>query len=891
MAYPGQFGNYGNPETYRQNVAGNIASYGGPEIDTQLAAQMNAQMYIQQGSAMAPQPRRARRHKDAHAYDMSLTDAEPALAPVMSPAIPPSMNYPTPSTPSVLPESFSNDTNLLDPAALPSAPEVRYEDQQLFKNQIFNTMEKGSPPMSTTDFVGYEQGNSSSKFVQFTSYAIPATNDVCNASGIPLGMIVQPFAELRPDEAPVPVVDYTNSNPPRCKKCRGYINPFIQFTMASSKWTCNLCGSENSFNDDGFNPLVGSQHDGVESRPELNVGTIDFKVGKDYWIKEDPPKPARFVFMIDVSYEASSKGLPKVAAEAIRNILYGPVPLDPNVKIAIVCFDRSVNFFNLSPNLEQPHMLAASDLENPFVPFSSGLFVDPIASKVVIERLLDSFPAIFQDVKIPEPVVGNALEVVKLLLKETGGKAFVFVSALPTMGLGKLRHREDQRLYGTSDEKNLWNTQDKWYTSLADEYVTAGIGVDIFFTATAYVDVATVGSVATLSGGQIYHYSNFVADRDGSRLKQDLFRSVTREQGYRVMLKTRCSNGLRVSKYLGNFLQRTPQDIEFGSLDADKSVTVLFSYDGKLNGALDAHFQTAVLYTTPSGERRVRVVNYCCAVTSKSYDTISLAIVEPIVAVLAKIASTNIAAGSLKDTSVRLVEGVVKILSSYRKVAANRLTPGQLVLPKNLVLLPILILAVLKSSAIRSGSIHSDIRVSQLREVRAAPIQELMLNLYPNIYALHQLQPTDCLPDPENTGCLPINMPLCVRASRKFIEDGGAFLIVTGQKSYLWFHQRTSPLLLQDLLGVESLEDIDSLKALELPTLDTVLSVQVRNLLSSLRMQFPSMALHPQIVRQGLDGSEGEIFSTLVEDNTREGFGYLDFLTKIHESLHTQGYK
>lgn len=33
-----------------------------------------------------------------------------------------------------------------------------------------------------------------------------------------------------------------------------------------------------------------------------------------------------------------------------------------------------------------------------------------------------------------------------------------------------------------------------------------------------------------------------------------------------------------------------------------------FSYDGKLDPKLDAHFQCALLYTTASGERRVRCV-------------------------------------------------------------------------------------------------------------------------------------------------------------------------------------------------------------------------------------------------------------------------------------------
>ncbi|EPX74228.1 COPII-coated vesicle component Sfb3 [Schizosaccharomyces octosporus yFS286] len=894
MAYSGQYGQYGtamNPEVNGERH--DSLFFNGDTPDAQLASQVNAQMNLGPQIPGYPQERkRTRRHRDAHAYDLSLMEPEANYLPPLTPSTPLAPAAQPLDTSGVSSEAVHEDTNLLDPKTLPSVPDARFQDQSTYKNYIFNSMDKANPPLSTTDFIGYEQNNSSSKFVQMTTYAIPSSNDVLNTSGLPLGMIVQPFAETRPDEAPVPVVDYTTSSPPRCKKCRGYINPFVQFTLSRSGWTCNLCGSENSLSNDVYNPMLfTNQQNGFSSQPELNVGTVDFEVGKDYWAAEESPQPAQYVFVIDVSYEATSKGIPKIAAEAIRDILYGPTPLHPSIRVSIIAFDRNVHFFYLTPNLEQPRMISVADLENPFVPFKNGLSVDPMESRAVIERLLDTLPSIVEDIKVPEPTVGNAMECIKHLLKETGGKSFLFVSALPTMGLGRLRYREDQRLYGNPEEKNLWNTQDKWYSLLADELVTSGISIDIFFTPTAYVDVATVGSVATLTGGQVWYYGNFVPERDGPRLKQDLYRSVTREQGFRVMLKTRCSNGLRVSRYLGNFLQRTPQDIELGGLDADKSIGMLFNLEGKLNNALDAHFQTAILYTTPMGSRRVRVINYCCAVTSRNYDTISLACVEPLVGIFSKIASMNMATESLKAIATKLVEGIVKLLSCYRKVASSRLTPGQLVLPKHLILLPIYMLSVLKSSAFRNGSIHSDVRVSQFRFIRASPLSQLMLNLYPQIYALHSLQPNECIPNADDPGCTPIEYPLCVRASRKFIEDGGAFLIVTGQKVFLWLHQRTSPLLLQDLLGVNQLEQIDSMKACELPEMDNLLSIQVRNLLSALKLQYPHISMQPQIVRQGIDGSEGEVFSTLVEDPSREGVGYVEFLTMIHETLHSQGFK
>ena len=81
-------------------------------------------------------------------------------------------------------------------------------------------------------------------------------------------------------------------------------------------------------------------------------------------------------------------------------------------------------------------------------------------------------------------------------------------------------------------------------------------------------------------------------------------------------MKVRCSNGLQVASYHGNFIQHTfGADLEFGVIDADKAMGVMFSYDGKLDSKLDAHFQCALLYTTASGERRVRCTNTVASVS------------------------------------------------------------------------------------------------------------------------------------------------------------------------------------------------------------------------------------------------------------------------------------
>lgn len=76
-----------------------------------------------------------------------------------------------------------------------------------------------------------------------TTYNLPTSDDLALASQLPLGLIVQPFAALRPEEGSIPVVDFGESGPPRCERCRGYINPWCTFVEGGQKYICNLCGA------------------------------------------------------------------------------------------------------------------------------------------------------------------------------------------------------------------------------------------------------------------------------------------------------------------------------------------------------------------------------------------------------------------------------------------------------------------------------------------------------------------------------------------------------------------------------------------------------------------------------------------------------------------------
>jgi protein transport protein SEC24 len=251
---------------------------------------------------------------------------------------------------------------------------------------------------------------------------------------------------------------------------------------------------------------------------------------------------------------------------------------------------------------------------------------------------LNALPNMFVHIKNAEPALLPALSACLSALEKTGGKIICSLSTLPTWGPNRLILREDSKAYNTDKEKMLFKTDLAAWRTCAGKMVEAGVGVDFFMTPAAYIDIATVGHMSATTGGETYLYSNFVRERDSKKLGDELSHAFHRTAGYQALMKVRCSNGLQVTAYHGNFLQMgaTSSDIEFGVIDEDKTMAIMFSHDGKLDSKVDAHFQSALLYTTKSGERRVRCSNVVAAVTDTAKNVVRWADQDAIVGVLAR---------------------------------------------------------------------------------------------------------------------------------------------------------------------------------------------------------------------------------------------------------------
>ncbi|RKF81903.1 Uncharacterized protein C4.03c [Golovinomyces cichoracearum] len=780
----------------------------------------------------------------------------------------------------------------VDPDQIPSIPKSREILSQHYLSHIYPTFEHHIPPPACVSFVAFDQGNSSPKFTRLTMNNVPTTSDALRSTGLPLGLLLQPLAPLRPGELEIPVLDFGDLGPPRCHRCRAYINPFMVFQSGGNKFVCNMCNYANDVAPEYFSALTpqGARVD-REQRPELIRGTVEFLVPKEYWSKK--PVGLHWLFLIDVTQESLNKGFLAAFCEGIITALYGKDEetahnygmqrrLPREAKVGIVTFDKELHFYNLNPTLDEAQMLLTSDIDDPFVPLCEGLFVDPQDAKSNIMSLLRRLPALFSQVKNAEPALLPMLNAALAALEKTGGKIICSLATLPTWGPGRLFLRDDGKQHDDDSEKKLFTTEHPGWRKVADKMTQAGVGVDFFMAAPAggYLDIATIGHVSACTGGEVFYYPNFTSPRDDEKLIKEIVHTLTRETGYQVLMKVRCSNGLQVTSYTGTFREnKSGNDVELGVIDENKAMGVMFNFDGKLDEKLDAHFQSALLYTSSTGERRVRCSNVIASVSDNAKDCMKYVDQDAVYALIAKEAACKTTLNSLKEIRGALSEKNVDILAGYRKNFSDSHPPGQLVLPENLKELSMYILGMIKSRAFKGGQEQSDRRVHDMRLIKGMGSLELSLYLYPRMIPLHNLAPGDGYADEQGH----LQMPSSIRCSFSRVEVGGVYLVDNGQNCYLWMHAQTSPNFLTDLFG----SDVDSLHALNphlssLPVLETHLSAQVRNILEYLKTMRGSKALTIQLARQGLDIAEYEFARLLVEDRNNEAQSYVDWLVHIH---------
>ena len=127
--------------------------------------------------------------------------------------------------------------------------------------------------------------------------------------------------------------------------------------------------------------------------------------------------------------------------------------------------------------------------------------------------------------------------------------------------------------------------------------------------------------------------------------------------------------GVRLSAYHGNFFVRSTDLLAVPNVNPDNAYTIQIALDENLTSQI-AIFQTALLYTTSYGERRIRVLTTALPITN-DISTLFRGVNSPAMAtLLAKMAVERVFTAKLEDARDALVNKMVEILGAYRRWAA-----------------------------------------------------------------------------------------------------------------------------------------------------------------------------------------------------------------------------
>ncbi|GKY92125.1 hypothetical protein MPSEU_000183900 [Mayamaea pseudoterrestris] len=612
------------------------------------------------------------------------------------------------------------------------------------------------PPDASTRFAALDDGNASPNLMRCTTYAFPKDRSVWHATGdLPLGILCTPLGVHSDDFMPrprrtihgsdedwqdverVPVVACANGNlPPRCKHCSAYLNPFF-----GQNGKCNFCGTRN-------NQLLNVMNGSLS----MQLGTMEYIVEGPYVTREQPVQAAVHVYALDVTCPHVLEYvsiLRQVGCELHRHWTrqqQQSQELQPRIG---VCLVSSVGIMLRSTD-GKLNVIIPDVTENPFAPWPLYDWSFDVSAK----EGLDAWTT-FCDEQLEGDVRGlkerakgkNAqgmdnfelscggagLAFLADALKDSGGRGTLVSWRRPNFGVGSIPHRSSKargKLRAEDDDvpstplqvqSTFRSSQDEaaatFYQRLAKSCVKNRVSLDIVMHRDPllqhpFMDLATLGELCRVTSGKL-------AWIDVSTWKTQLYEELVRQiysfSGWDVVFKLRCSDGLQIKSLIcspGTVVEELVGSPEVELTTLSSTTCLAIELDHRIGGVRKdqpfVFFQSATLYTTMSGQRRVRVSTLAVrtATTAKEvfrsvdFSTVSSVLLRRVVANLRRMEGSEDVSLRAQTRDAIYIQ-CVHMLAAYRKETGSM--NDQLLLPSRMQTLPLFLMALLKSLMLRPG--------------------------------------------------------------------------------------------------------------------------------------------------------------------------------------------
>ncbi|KAG5490535.1 hypothetical protein JKF63_00655 [Porcisia hertigi] len=727
--------------------------------------------------------------------------------------------------------------------------------------------------------------------VRPTMSTFPQTQQLADSLSLPLGINFRPFAEPRLNE-----VDLSSKGNAmvRCKVCGAYINPFTTFTNASdgSRWQCILCRHMNVTPRAYFSPIdpQTGQLEDIMSRPELLHCSVDFYATPEF-LKRPPHRPA-FLLMLDCSFSAVASGLLNamcrgalVALESMKD--------DDGLYMGIMGYDATVYFFNMRSTLSAPRMMVSPDtvhdianvnddfkLEKVELPCpASDLVVSVKESYHHLRMVLESLPQMFASTKEVGCALGPALAAAVAMLEANGGKILASITSIPSEGDGKLKHRFDpEKLSNQPKEYTMCAPANDWYKQRALACSNSAVSVDLFVGANNDVDLSTIAPLARFTSGSI-HRATAVAM---SGIADQVHRTFLRFIAFDCTLRVRTSKGLIVPNFYGHCHVRVPDLLVLPIADEDSSYSIEFKV-GSNYTAKFAYVQFAIVYTTRSRERRIRVHTVQIPVSPVIGQVINSINSLGMSCFLSKMCVDMAVSGPFSRAQDKITEKLTtawKVALKQIEAQGMRPSSGMLLIPESMRFIPQLLCGFFRCAATGLATVRPlppDERIAAMSSVMSCPV-EAMVPWYVTwthvVYAPGE--------DVDR-------LPASIFSSEQCVHREGVYLINVGAVIVLWFGKHVHPDIFQ-LFGLNPGEVApESTERQQLgasPQQLEALRQRVERLVWTHReINRSAFAAVMEPCVQGNSTYEPMMKRGMGEDNTRNLVAYGSYLRKVWDSV------
>ncbi|THD28808.1 Transport protein Sec24D [Fasciola hepatica] len=748
------------------------------------------------------------------------------------PPQPPFPNGPMGAPPAPAPKRISSE-------GLPSVVEV-VENNRTQCSGPFYTGQRGvAPPLVTTDFSCRDEGNCNPRFIRSSLYAVPTTPDLLKTVGIPFSLTVSPFAKQHPDDPRILVSDMGEPGPVRCTRCRGYMSPFVSFIDGGRRFQCPLCNGLTEVPEQYFAHLdhTGRRTDAYH-RPELCLGSYELLATTEYCKNNELPKPPAFIFILDVSQSAVRSGLVQLFCSNFTERILPHLPTDecdpdsmrPSpIRLGFITYDHQIHFYTLTREQSSDESLPNGSGETQHM----GAYSKPQMN--IVADVDEVFVPAVEGFLIPSDAVA-----VQNLLQMIPTQFHVEANAGVT-GVGL-----------TSD-------------ALLGPAIQAGL---------------EALRAANRSGKLfVFHCNLPTTDAPGKLKNRDDRRLVGTEKErtlltpvgdfYTGLGQVCVEAGCSVDLFLfpNSF-------VDVATLSEVPRITAGHVY--KYNC-----FQAACLYTSLSGQRRLRIHNLSLSTTSSIPEIFRIAELDTHMNWLGKFAMRALCSRAHQHVVDEMTSKAAHTLAAYRRHCSGGpgdvgASPGELVLPQNMKLFPLYVQCLMKTDAFMpADNVSIDERAWLMFLLNGMDVKQSNALFYPRLYPVHNLAPNF-----EGN----VYPPPAIRCSYEYMQPDGAYLLDNGLNLFLWLGATLNADWIQAIFNVTSARQFEPEKIYDLPRLPNETSRNLCHLIDQIHLEH-SRHTRLLVVRPG-DPMEGSFKRFLVEDRySGNSVSYMEYLCHIHKEV------